>query len=69
MLDELPLTLLLWTFVEELDELELVLLLRVELLLLIVPTRKLLLFDELLPLTPLFKFDALLLSMRVSETT
>ena len=45
------------------------LLLRVELLLLIVPTRKLLLFDELLPLTPLFKFDALLLSMRVSETT
>ena len=68
LLDELPLTLLLCTLLDELELLpELEPLLRVEVLLLTVPTRKLLLL--LLELTLLFKFVLLPLSMRVSETT
>lgn len=68
LLDELPLTLLLCTLLDELELLpELVPLLRVEVLLLTVPTRKLLLL--LLELALLFKFVLLPLSMRVSETT
>ena len=63
-LDELPLVLLLWML---LDELEFEPLLRVEVPLFIVPGRKLLLLFLLLP-TPLFKFDEVP-SMRVSETT
>lgn len=66
-LDELPVVLLLWMLVEVL-ELELVPLLRVEVPLFMVPGRKLLLLF-LLPPTPLFKFDALPFSIRVSETT
>ena len=63
-LDELPVVLLLWML---LDELEFVPLLRVEVPLFIVPGRKLLLLFLLLP-TPLFKIDEVP-SMRVSETT
>ena len=63
-LDELPVVLLLWIL---LDELEFEPLLRVEVPLFIVPGRKLLLLFLLLP-TPLFKFDEVP-SMRVSETT